>query len=165
MKGPKQQSMFSHSRELLSAIKGSVLPSLPTTSVDTLTAFAWLLVTSMDLWYQLQLRHSSLCLYHKSLRLLLPDPSTRNFPSLFRHLSDRMREPALPRYSFNLVTFSDCISISGHTCDIRNQTLIYMIEETQFNRNSKKIYDTFIVKKKLLNLSHNQATSDHRASF
>lgn len=40
-----------------------------------------------------------------------------------------------------------------------------MIEEMQFNHNSKKIYDTFIVKKKLLNLSHNQATSDHRASF
>lgn len=52
MKGPKRQCILSRSRELLSEIKGSVGPSLPTTSVDSLTASAQLLVTPMDLWYQ-----------------------------------------------------------------------------------------------------------------
>lgn len=52
MKGPKQQYILSRSLELLSEIKGFVVPSLPTTSVDSLTASARLLVTPMDLWYQ-----------------------------------------------------------------------------------------------------------------
>lgn len=160
MKGPKQPCIVSCSRELLSEIKGSMMPSLPTASVDSLTASTQLLVTAMDLSYQSSSYATPVSdfITRASASCCLTPPHRISPPSSDTCLIG-LGNPLYPN------TISDCISKSGHMCDIINQTLIYMIEEKHFNHNSKEIHDTWTPSIFFLNLSHNSFTSDHRASF